>query len=196
MKNKRICVFSSSCNYLSEVYYKDAERIGLLLAQNGYDMVYGGSSVGMMYSCAKVAKQNGSKLIGIMPKRLHSFGVSTDMCDEFYLSEGMRDRKQKMDELSDGVLALAGGLGTLEELTEMIVQKQLGYNSKPIVILNTNGIYDNLIKFFEQIIEEKFAGQNVRELYFLAQSPDDVIDYLNNYNYNASPRTKDEIYSR
>ena len=86
-----------------------------------------------------------------------------------------------MDELSDAVVALAGGFGTLEELSEMIVQKQLGYNNKPIVLLNTNGFYDNLIKFFEDIISLKFANSESRELYYIAKTPDEAINYIKNY---------------
>ena len=86
-----------------------------------------------------------------------------------------------MDELSDAVVALAGGFGTLEEISEMIVQKQLGYNSKPIVLLNVNHFYDNLIGFFNTMIEENFAKSSAKDLYYVAETPEDAIDYLNNY---------------
>ena len=86
--------------------------------------------------------------------------------------------KAKMDELSDAVIALAGGFGTLEEISEMIVQKQLGYNNKPIVILNTNGFYNKLIDFFDTIIFENFALESTKELYYVASTPKEVVDYL------------------
>ena len=101
--------------------------------------------------------------------------------DVFVKTEGMRERKAKMDELSDAVVALAGGFGTLEEISEMIVQKQLGYNSKPIVLLNINHFYDNLIGFFNTIIQENFAKSNAKELYFVASTPKEAVEYLNNY---------------
>ena len=93
----------------------------------------------------------------------------------------MRERKAKMDELSEGVIALAGGFGTLEEISEMIVQKQLGYNKKPIVFLNTNGFYDNLIKFFDNIIISNFAKQKSDNLYYIASTPTDAVNYLISY---------------
>ena len=136
---KSICVFASSSNYLDEIYYEDAKKLGKLIGQNNYNVVYGGSNLGLMWACAGEAKLNGSKLIGIMPEKLKNLGVSTDGCDEFYVTAGMRERKAKLDSISDAVIALAGGFGTLEELSEMIVQKQLGYNKKPVVLLNTNG---------------------------------------------------------
>ena len=117
-----------------------------------------------------------------MPKKLVDFGVANpEDCDVFVKTEGMRERKAKMDELSDAVVALAGGFGTLEEISEMIVQKQLGYNSKPIVLLNVNHFYDNLIDFFNTMIEENFAKSSAKDLYYVAETPEDAIDYLNNY---------------
>ncbi|MBD5402584.1 TIGR00730 family Rossman fold protein [bacterium] len=193
---KNICVFASSSNYLEEIYYQDAKELGQLLGQNGYNIVYGGSTLGMMWACASEVQQNGGKVYGVMPKRLVDMGCRTDNCDEFYLAEGMRDRKAKMDEISEGVIALAGGFGTLEELSEMIVQKQLGYNKKPIVILNTNGFYDKLFEFFEVIIEENFANKISRDLYYIAKTPQDAIDYLNNYTEPQNQMDKFTIYNR
>ena len=99
-----------------------------------------------------------------------------------------------MDELSDGIIALPGGFGTLEEVSEMIVQKILGYNNKPIVFLNTNHFYDNLFEFFEQLIFERFAQTKVSYYYYLAQSPEEVIGYLKTYVPNELPKTVDDIY--
>lgn len=179
---KNVCVFASSSNKLNPIYYQDAAKLGTCLAKNGYNIVYGGSRLGLMYACAGAVKENGGKIYGVMPKKLIDFGVANpNDCDIFIKTDGMRERKAKMDELSDAVIALAGGFGTLEEISEMIVQKQLGYNSKPIVFLNTNHFYYNLINFFDTIISENFAKNNVKELYYVAETPDEVIEYLNNY---------------
>lgn len=195
-KIKRVCVFASSSNYLDEIYYKDAKKLGELLGQNNYDIVYGGSTLGLMWECASQVKTHKGKVIGIMPKRLADMGCKTDNCDEFFMAEGMRDRKAKMDEISDAVIALPGGLGTLEELAEMIVQKQLGYNKKPIVILNTNGFYNKLLEFFEIIINEKFANKIASQLYFVAKSPQEAIEYIKLYKEPDIIPSKHKIYSR
>ena len=103
----------------------------------------------------------------------------------------MRERKAKMDELSDAVIALAGGFGTLEEISEMIVQKQLGYNSKPIIILNTGGFYNSLLGFFNNIIDENFAVRSAETLYYVASSPQEAVNYLQSYsskNYSLSEK--------
>lgn len=179
---KNICVFASSSNYLDENFYKDAAELGTLIGKNNYNIVYGGSKLGLMYACANAVRNNGGQVIGIMPERLADMGCANpEDCDNFILTAGMRERKSKLDELSDAVIAVPGGFGTLEELSEIIVQKQLGYNNKPIVILNTNNFYKNLIAFFEDSINNKFANQITRKLYFIAQTPKEAIDYIINY---------------
>lgn len=193
---KRVCVFASSSNFLYEKYYEDAKELGKLLGQNNYDIVYGGSNLGLMWACASQVKEHGGKITGIMPEKLHNLGVFTEGCDEFIITPGMRERKAKIDEISEAVIALAGGFGTLEELSEMIVQKQLGYNKKPIIILNTNGFYNKLNEFFEEIIEQKFANKNMRKIYFIAQTPTEAIEYLKNYEPSVLDVDKNAIYAR
>lgn len=193
---KRVCVFASSSNFLDEEYYEDAKELGKLLGQNNYDIVYGGSNLGLMWACASQVKEHGGKITGIMPEKLHNLGVFTEGCDEFIITAGMRERKAKIDEISEAVIALAGGFGTLEELSEMIVQKQLGYNKKPIIILNTNGFYNKLNEFFEEIIEQKFANKNMRKIYFIAQTPTEAIEYLKNYEPSVLDVDKNAIYAR
>lgn len=193
---KTVCVFASSSDYLESIYYKDAARLGELLAIAGMDMVYGGSTLGLMWACANAVKSNGGKITGVMPQKLCDFGVSSKLCDEFHLTEGMRERKARMDELSDALVALPGGFGTLEELAEMIVQKQLGYNNKAIVILNTNGFYDKLIEFFNVIVEQKFGKCNDYGLYYVAKNPHDAVEYLKNYEPVFKALTREELYSK
>lgn len=193
---QNVCVFASSCNFLDDIYYKDASKFGELLSKAEMNMVYGGSSLGLMWACAEKVKENGREIIGVMPERLHNMGVATDDCVELYVTPCMRSRKAKMDELSDAVVALAGGFGTLEELSEMIVQKQLGYNQKPIVLLNTNGFYDKLFEFFDLLIEQNFARSSAKELYFIANTPEEAVDYLKNYKPKDLAITKADIYSR
>lgn len=191
-----VCVFASSCNYLDESYYTDAKELGRLLAENEMDMVYGGSCLGLMWACAQEVKNRGGRITGVMPEKLREMDVFSDYCDEFFVTPCMRSRKAKMDELSDALIALPGGFGTLEELSEMIVQKQLGYNQKAIVILNTNGFYDNLLRFFDDIIDKKFANKKADKLYFVADTPFEAVEYLKNYEPQSLAVTKEDIYTR
>ncbi|MFA7659146.1 MAG: TIGR00730 family Rossman fold protein [Candidatus Gastranaerophilaceae bacterium] len=181
---KNVCVFSSSSDVLEDIYYKEANELGTLLAKNDFNLVYGGGAVGTMRENAKAVQAFGGKVIGVIPEKLNNFhnsGHGNQNCDELHVTKCMRTRKQKLDEISDAVIALAGGFGTLEELSEMIVQKQLGYNNKAIVILNTDGFYDNLLKFFDDIIEKNFAIEESREIYYVAKTPKGAVDYLINY---------------
>ena len=174
-----VCVFSSSSNDINDVFFKDARELGWLLGKNGKNIVYGGSRLGTMYACAFAAKNSGGKIIGIMPQKLFDLGYGNpEDCDKFILTDGMRERKAKMDEYSDAVIALAGGFGTLEEISEMIVQKQLGYNKKPIIILNTNGFYNELIKFFDKMVKNNFAKAESSTLYYIAETPSDALNHL------------------
>lgn len=193
---KNICVFSSSSDYLDEKYYKDAKELGKLIGQNGYNIVYGGSTLGMMWACASEVKNHGGKVFGVMPQKLVNMGCRTDNCDEFHLADGMRDRKAKMDEISDAVVVMAGGFGTLEEFTEMFVQKQLGYNKKAIVLLNTDGYFDKLLEFFNKIVDEKFANKFTKEIMYVASTPQEAIDYINKYKEPEKTPSKHEIYAR
>lgn len=191
-----VCVFASSCNFVDKSYYEAAAELGMLLANAGMDMVYGGSCLGLMWACAKQVKQHGRRLIGVMPQKLKEMDVFSDYCDEFYVTPCMRSRKAKMDEMSDALIALPGGFGTLEELSEMIVQKQLGYNQKAIVILNTNGFYNDLLRFFDEIIEQKFANKKAVNLYYVANTPQEAVDYLISYEPSDFAVKKEDIYAR
>ena len=185
MKNniKTICVFASSSSYLNREYHKLAYDLGKEIALNGFNVVYGGSKLGLMGEVTTSAKNFGSEITGVMPEKLYNLGVGEGDCTKFILTKGMRERKAKMDELSQAIIALPGGFGTLEEIAEMIVQKQLGYNNKPIVFLNCRGFYDSLAEFFDVVIKERFASEISSKLYFITQNPKEAIDYIKNYDF-------------
>lgn len=181
-KIKNICVFASASNDLPEIYYQAAQRLGHLIGENGYNIVYGGSHRGLMYATAKAAKDSGGSIYAVMPQKMIDVGFGNPQdCAEFYITEGMRERKAKLDEISDAVIAIAGGFGTLEEISEMIVQKQLGYSNKPTIILNTNNFYNNLIKFFDDVVEQGFAGASINDALFVANTPEEAINHIQNY---------------
>ncbi len=192
---KKVCVYCSASDGISEVYYKDAQKMGELIGQNGYDLVYGGSDFGLMGTISKSAKEHGAHICGIMPKKIYEMiNHEGGSCNEFVLTDNMRDRKEKMDINSDATIALAGGFGTLDEVIEIIDLKIIGYNTKPIIFLNTNNYYKKLFEFFEQIIKENFARQKSAELFYLAQTPEEVIEYLKNYVPNTPPKSVEDIY--
>lgn len=180
-KIKNVCVFASSSNLLDKEFYEDARQLGTLLAQAGFNLVYGGAKLGSMFETARAVKEFGGNVIGVIPEKLHRICKENEDCDQLHVTKCMRTRKEKLDAVSDATVALAGGFGTLEELSEMIVQKQLAYNNKAIVILNTNGFYDSLLKFFDEIIKKHFAIEESKEFYYVAKTPQEAVEYLLNY---------------
>ncbi len=172
---------------LEDKYYEEARELGLLMGKAGFDLVYGAGAVGTMWINAKAVKETGGKIIGVIPEKLYNLGVGYSNCDELFITKCMRSRKEKLEEVSDAFIALSGGFGTLDELSEAIVQKQLGYNDKAIVILNTDGFYDNLLKFFDEIIGKSFAIKESSEFYYVAQTPQEALNYIINY----APADKD-----
>ena len=179
--SKNICIFASSSDNIERSFFKSAYELGIEIGRAGYNIVYGGSTLGLMGEVTAGARSKGSDIIGVMPEKLYNMGISSGDCTKFILTKGMRERKEKMDKLSSALIALPGGFGTLEEMSEMIVQKQIGYNNKPIVIFNVNGYYDDLIAFFDSIIKKNFASKISEKLYFITNSPKDAVSYIKDY---------------
>lgn len=176
-----ICVFSSSSNAIADVYVNDAVALAHLIGDSNFCLVNGGSNVGLMDVVTREAGKKGAKTIGIIPEKLRDFNLASIHADEIIVSGDMMERKAKMRELSDVFVALAGGFGTLEEILEVITLKQLGYHDKAIVFINSNGFYDDLFRQFEKSFDEKFAKENYRKLYFIAENATKAMEYILNY---------------
>ncbi|MFQ3599546.1 MAG: TIGR00730 family Rossman fold protein [Chloroherpetonaceae bacterium] len=167
---KNICVYCSASNGLAEKYIDEAARLGKAIAQKGATLVYGGGNVGLMGVVALSAQAHGSKVIGVIPERLVERENVYRGCDELIITKTMRERKAVMDEKSDAFIALAGGFGTLDEVLEAMTLRQLGFHNKPIVFLNTDGFYDNLLDFFEQLYAQGFARHKEVRPYHVAET--------------------------
>jgi uncharacterized protein (TIGR00730 family) len=178
---KYICVYSSSSSIVGQDYFQGARQLGTQMAQRGIGLIFGGGQVGLMGETARAIHESGGKVIGVIPKALNEKGIVYEKCDELIVTKGLRERKAIMDERADAFIALPGGFGTLEELLEIITLKQLRYHNKPVVVLNINGFYNGLIQVFENIIELKFAKVTCRDLYFVAETVEDALNYIENY---------------
>lgn len=178
---KTICVYCSSSNNLPEIYYNFAEELGIKIAKNNYNMVYGGTTVGLMGVIANNALQNGSEVIGVIPERIESFGLKHPALAKVIVTKDMRERKATMEKYADIFVAAPGGFGTFEEIFEILVAKQLGYHDKPIVFLNFDNYYDNMFKMFDTVYEKHFAKEDMKKLYFIANSIDEMFEYIKNY---------------
>ncbi len=179
-----ICVYSSSSNAIADVYVTEAINLARLIGQSAACLVNGGSNVGLMDVVTREAVIHGAKTIGVIPQKLHDYNLSSTHAHEMIVSGDMMERKEKMRELSDAFIAMPGGFGTLEEILEVITLKQLGYHNKAVVFINSNHFYDDLFRQFEKSYEEKFAKENYRNLYFIAENAAQAMNYILNYKPN------------
>ena len=180
-KKKIMCVYCSSSNNLPEKFYVVSKELGEKLAQKGFDMVYGGTTVGMMGVIANNALQNGAEVIGVIPERIASFGLKHPELAKVIVTKDMRERKATMEKYADVFVAMPGGFGTFEEIFEILVAKQLGYHDKPVIFVNFDGYYDNMIKMFDTLYENNFAKEEMKDLYYIATTVDDIFDYVKSY---------------
>ena len=177
----KICIFSSSSNAINSIYIDEAIKLSKLIGEQKHTLVNGGANVGLMETVLKEAKNAGAKTVGVIPEKLNGRKLASDNADELIVSKDMMERKSIMRDLSDAFIALPGGFGTLEEILEVITLKQLDYHNKAIVFLNTNGFYNDLFNQFDRSFEEKFAKFAYRDLYFVANSSEEAMEFLNSY---------------
>ncbi len=162
--------------------YKDiAFELGRTLAEQGIGVVYGGANVGLMGAVADGALSENGEVIGVLPHFLQRRELAHTQLSELHLVETMHERKLKMNELCDGVIALPGGMGTLEELFEMLTWGQLGLHSKPVALLNVDGFYDTLITFLQEMVQKGFLREENRSLLLVGTSPSDTLEQMRLY---------------
>lgn len=178
---KSIVVFCGSSEGYHEVYRETGYQLGAILAERGYDVVYGAAQVGIMGAVAEGALQNGGKVIGVIPHFLRTKEVAHEGLTEMILTDTMHERKLKMHELSDGVIAMPGGWGTMEELFEMMTWAQLGLHQKPIGILNTQGFYEPLLALLHTMTEEGFLKEEYREMVVVSEDIFELLEKMENY---------------
>lgn len=179
--DKTICVYSSSSSSIDNKYFEVASELGREIALKGDTLLYGGGMIGLMGATAKSIHNHKGKVIGVIPEALNVKGVVYEYCDELIVTSGLRERKAVMDSRSDAFIALPGGYGTLEEILEIITLKQLKYHNKPIVILNVDGFYDQLLNQFALIINERFAKPECREFYLITSQVSAALSYIDSY---------------
>jgi uncharacterized protein (TIGR00730 family) len=178
---KRITVFCGSSFGTEEIYKEQAILLGQTLAKQNIELVYGGANVGLMGAVADGVLNEGGKAIGVLPNFLRSKEIAHLGLTELILVESMHERKTKMNDLCDGVIALPGGFGTLEELFEMLTWAQLGLHKKPIAILNINGFYDALITLTEVMVEKGLLKDVNQKMLLVSDNIDDLLDQMKNY---------------
>ncbi len=177
---KRVAVYAASSSQVSSEYIDAAADLGRTLAAEGIEIVYGAGKVGLMGTLADAALDAGGKVTGVIPQFMVDNGWCREKLTNLIVTPDMHTRKEKIVSLADATIALPGGVGTLEELMEIITWKQLGLYANPIVILNTRGYFNPLKEMLERAVEEKFMREIHRNLWSIADTPRQAADLIRN----------------
>lgn len=182
-----ICVYGASSTTIDNVFIEAGEKLGEEMAKRDMGLVFGGGASGLMGAVARGEHRFGGRIIGIAPSFFNVDGVLFEHCTDFIYPENMRERKKKMEELSDAFIVTPGGIGTFDEFFEILTLKQLGRHNKPVAILNTNGYYDSLKEFIQNGIDKHFMTEECKKLFFISDSPEEILNYIVNYNPEETP---------
>jgi len=170
-----ITIYAASSPHVSPVYIQAAKDLGRLIAQKGINCINGAGKTGLMAQVTDSVLENGGRVIGIIPQFMVDNGWGHPSLTECVVTPDMHTRKQLMAQRSDACIALPGGIGTLEELLEIITWKQLGLYSKPVIILNTNNYFDDLLRMLTKIRQEHFTYHSLASLWTVAETPEEAL---------------------
>ena len=176
-----ISIFCGAHEGKNPEYAKAAKLVAELIAKKGINVVFGGGNVGLMKIISDTALDNGVKVLGISLKSLHALELANPRLNEIVVSETLLDRKDKFMSRSDAFIVLPGGVGSLDELAEIMASNQLGIINKPVGILNTEGYYDDLLKWFSKAVDEGFiSSENLKEL-LVSDSPEELVEMITSH---------------
>jgi uncharacterized protein (TIGR00730 family) len=173
-----ICVYCGSSSQAAPEFLDAAERLGQLIARDGRSLVYGGGRLGLMGRVANGVLAAGGRVTGIIPEHLHEVEVQHDGITELLVVDSMHTRKAEMVRRSDGFCVLPGGIGTLDELIEILSWRQLGLHGKPVVIVDQDRFYAPFRELLEHVISERFAHEALRDYIVWVDRVEDVLDAL------------------
>lgn len=185
-----VCVYAASSSNLAPVYIDAARETGRLLGINGLRLVNGAGSMGLMGVCSDACLEAGGEVTGVIPQFMKNQGWEHKGLTKLIVTDDMATRKKTMAQLSDAVIALPGGCGTLDELTEIITWKQLGMYLGPVVIMNTEGYYDPLIEMLERAADRRFMLPSHAGMWKVTSTPQEAIAFL------CSDEAKQEKFSK
>jgi uncharacterized protein (TIGR00730 family) len=177
---KRICVNCGSSPGVRACYREMARRLGEVLVEKQYELVYGGANVGLMGRVADTVIEGGGITIGVIPESF-AHRVSHRGLTELHVVGSMHERKTMMFDLSDAFIALPGGFGTIEEVTEILTWAQLGFHKKPCGLINVDGYYDAFISFLDNAVAMGFIKREHREMLLVAETPEDMLEQMETY---------------
>ena len=175
-----ITVYGAASDSIADIYKQAGEELGEELARRGHNLIFGGGASGMMGATARGASRGGGHITCIAPSFFNIDGVLYPECDEYIFTETMRERKQKLEELSDCFIVSPGGVGTFDEFFEILTLRQLNRHNKPIAILNTEGYYSFMLAMMQNAVDLHFMTPLNFDLIFVSDIVKDVLDYVEN----------------
>ncbi len=175
---KTVSVYCASSSQVDQAYFEAAAKLGALLAKNGVTLVYGGGAVGLMGAICDAVKAQGGKAIGVIPRFMVEKGWLRPGLDEVIEVETMAERKRIMAEISDASIALPGGVGTFDELMDIVALKKLGLYLKPVVVMNTRDYYQPLAELLEKSVSERFQGEKFRYVWKMVNTPEEAVETI------------------
>jgi uncharacterized protein (TIGR00730 family) len=177
-KRPALCVFCGSSHGNDPAYTLATRHFGSLMAEKGFDLVFGGGGVGLMGELARAAREGGSKVTGIIPGFLRYVEPPLSIANELFITRDMNERKARMFAAADAFVILPGGLGTLDELSEALTGAQLDTHSKPIVIVNVKGFFDPFLSLVDDFVAKGFAAPGIRDMMRVVATPEEAIALL------------------
>ena len=180
----KITVFCGANNGRNEAYKENAMEVGKWISTNNHTLVYGGGKIGLMGVIADTVLENRGEVIGIMPQFLVDREISHTGITEFIIVDDMSERKTKLVDLGDVFIALPGGPGTLEEISQVISLVRVGKKDAPCILMNINGFYDFLEQYFDKMVKEGFLTKEDRARTLFAKSVSEMGEFIDNYNKN------------
>lgn len=183
----KICIFGAASAHIDDKYIAPVEELGEKLAKKGHSLVFGAGATGLMGAAARGVKRGGGFIHGVIPEFFLDEGVEViyDQCNKMTRTKTMSERKKIMEDEAEAFIVAPGGIGTFEEFFEVLTLKQLGRHNKAIVILNTDGYYDDLEKFMQSVAERKFITFKCNEMYAYCDTPDEALAAVENYQPSA-----------
>ena len=178
MTIKKISVFCGAHVGKSPNYKTAAEQIGMLIAEKGLEVIFGGGNVGLMKIVADTAIKNGGTVTGITLKSLHEIELTNPNINEIIITHSLFERKEKFFEMSDAFIVLPGGVGSMDELLEVMVSNQLGGINKPVGLLNTNGYYNGFLDWLQRSVDDEFVSQENQRQIHISENPKELLEMI------------------
>lgn len=175
---KKIGIFCSASEEIAPIYFETARELGIWLGQNQKTLVYGGANLGLMECVAKAAKENGAFIMGIVPTKLEERGAVSDLLDVTFRVDNLSERKDVMLVESDILVALPGGVGTLDEVFHVVASASIGYHTKKVILYNVDGFWDGLLAFLDEMKEKHFARRPMENFLYVARNLNELIEIL------------------